>query len=754
MTPYKVIRTCRSKPGKSGSADGIKISAPESTGERTEDNRMKFKRTSAALLAAVLAVPSVGIYADAAEDEAMKTELTYVKQRIDIPKEYSEFSYRTSTEGSGTRYNFTWEKKDSTNGERITVSIVGKVIKSVYIGSYVESEEEWKPSFAKLSDAKLIAAAKKYINEINPTITDRVKTDDDSFNISLYGNEATLRFKRVSNDIDVTGQTGTVTVNKNTGELIRYNFNWINGASFSDTKGVIPQEKAQTVYKELFPSELVYTLSYDWEKQEQTPHLIYRQTKNGQINAFTGELSKYEDYDSYDVEIEAEDECADVENPAAGANKAVTFTQEEIEKLEKEDSLIKADKELDDLKKQGIFYIPDNVEVTYQYCNYNERLGYYIRNVEFSGKSEKYIDLNGEEKIIVPASEFDTDDFNDIYGNFSYNAETGEVTSFYCWAPDNGTSMKASASDKKAKSYMKKILGDERMKNFGDLEMTSESKVYDKYDQNTGKGIGNPRITSKNYRADRMAYDIRCDGEYATFTLSNNGFITIYNLTYYADITYPKPDNIIGMSEAYQSFFKQVDLGLKYRCAYNTKSKKVVTALVYAADSQLYIDAFTGKRTNYDGSAYDEAVETGDYTDLAGSKYKAYAEKLKKYGITLMDNDGKLNEKAAITAGDFNNILRNIGFYNSETTYKEDASLRRQDAAKILVTGKYGKDIAEMTSIFRTGYSDVKSTSKYIGYIAIADASGLLKGSNGKYRPTASFTRGAALKFVYDYLSR
>ena len=718
---------------------------------------MKFKRTSAALLAAALAVPAVGIYADAAEDEAMKTELTYVKQRIDIPKEYSEFSYRTSTEGSGTRYNFTWDKKDSTNGERITVSIVGKVIKNVYVSSYNDyDEEEWGPSFAKLSDAKLIAAAKKYINEINPTITDKVKIDDDSFNISLYGKEATLRFKRVSNDIDVTGQTGTVTVNKNTGDLIRYNFNWINGASFSDTKGIISQEKAEAAYKELFPSELVYTLSYDWETQKQTPHLIYRQTKNGQINAFTGELSKYEDYGDYGSDDRAIEtaEC-DEEAPADanGMAKAVTFTQEEIEKLEKEDSLIKADKELDDLKKQGIFYIPDNVEVTYQYCNYNERLGYYIRNVEFSGKSENYIDLNGKDKIIVPASEFDTDDFNDIYGNFSYNAETGEVTSFYCWAPDNGTSMKAAASDKKAKSYMKKILGDERMKNFGDLEMTYENKVYDKYDQKTGKGIGNPRVTSRSYRASRMAYDIRCDGEYADFTLSNNGFITNYNITYYADITYPKPDNIIGMSEAYQSFFKQVGLGLKYRCAYNTKSKKVVTALVYAADSQLYIDAFTGKRTDYDGSEYDEAAETGDYTDLAGSKYKVYAEKLKKYGITLMDKDGKLNENASVTAGDFKGLLEKIGFYNT-AEYKETAALRRQDAAKILVTGKYGKDVAEMTSIFKTNYSDVKSASKYIGYIAIADASGLLTGSNGKYRPTAAFTRGAALKFVYDYLSR
>lgn len=750
MTPYKSDE--RADKLSSGTA-------PTCTGGRTEDNEMRFKRTSAALLAAALAIPSTAVCAYAAEDEAMKTELTYVKQRIDIPEEYSEFSYRTSTEQNGTRYNFTWEKKDSSNGERITVSIAGKVIKSVYIGSYYGSEDEWKPSFAKLSDDKLLAAAKKYINELNPTISDRVKVNEDSFVISLYGNEATLSFARTANGIDVTGQTGSVTVNKNTGKLIRYSFNWINGASFSDTKGVISQADAKKAYQTLFPSELIYTLSYDWETGERTPHLIYRQTKNGQINAFTGKLSTYEDYGDYgdaEITMEAEEDAVDLAATNSAAGKAVTFTQAEIEKLEKENSLIKAEKEMEDLKKQGVFYIPDQTDVTYQNCNFNERLGYYVRNVSFSGKSEKYVDLNGEDKIVpIAAGDIYSDDF-DVYGNFSYNAETGDIISFYCYAPDNGTTMKSAASDKKATAALTKILGETRVKDFGKLEVSYDNKVYDKYDQATGKPIGNPRIISKNYRANRYAYDIKCGDEYVNLTLSNNGYITNYNATYFENISYPKPEKIISESEAYNSFFKQVDLGLRYRCAYNTKSKKVVTALVYAADSQLYIDAFTGKRTDYDGTVYNEAAAAGDYTDLAGSKYKTYAEKLKKYGITLMDKDGKLNEKNAVTAGDFATLLESIGFYNYSVRdiYKDTTSLSRQAAAKMLVTGKYGNDVAEMTSIFTTKYSDVKSASKYIGYIAIADASGLLTGSNGKFRPTAVFTRGAALKFAYDYLSK
>ena len=121
-----------------------------------------------------------------------------------------------------------------------------------------------------------------------------------------------------------------------------------------------------------------------------------------------------------------------------------------------------------------------------------------------------------------------------------------------------------------------------------------------------------------------------------------------------------------------------------------------------------------------------------------------------------MDAEGKLNEKEAVTAGDFATLLEQIGFWNYgvRNIYKDTTSLSRQAAAKMAVTGKYGGDIAEMTSIFTTKYSDVKSSSKYIGYIAIADASGLFSGSDGKFRPTAVFTRGAALKFAYDYLSK
>ena len=186
-----------------------------------EEYIMRFKRMSAAVMAAVLAATTTGIYAEAAEDKTMKTELTYVKERFTVPEKFTDFSYSTSTSMGKTQYNFTWtDPKDTDYGSNIRVSIVGRVIKSVRI--YDENTYNWERSFAKLSDAKLIAAAKKYINELNPTITAQTEVLDDSFRISLSGSAAMLRFRRAVNGIPVTGQTGYVTVNKNTGALMEY----------------------------------------------------------------------------------------------------------------------------------------------------------------------------------------------------------------------------------------------------------------------------------------------------------------------------------------------------------------------------------------------------------------------------------------------------------------------------------------------------------------------------------------------------
>ena len=78
---------------------------------------MRFKRAGSAILAAALTATSVGIYSYAAEDQAMKAELTYVKQRLDIPEKYTNTLVFQTKDGENVRFALEFENN---SGEDFT----------------------------------------------------------------------------------------------------------------------------------------------------------------------------------------------------------------------------------------------------------------------------------------------------------------------------------------------------------------------------------------------------------------------------------------------------------------------------------------------------------------------------------------------------------------------------------------------------------------------------------------------------------
>ena len=73
---------------------------------------MKFRRGVSAMLALSLMMSGTSIvaYADSVAEETMKKELTYVKQRVTIPEDYSEFNYSKNTNYGRDTYNFVWRR--------------------------------------------------------------------------------------------------------------------------------------------------------------------------------------------------------------------------------------------------------------------------------------------------------------------------------------------------------------------------------------------------------------------------------------------------------------------------------------------------------------------------------------------------------------------------------------------------------------------------------------------------------------------
>ncbi len=706
---------------------------------------MKFRKfASAALAAAMLASPmSIIAYADTAAEAAMKKELTYVKQRVEIPEELSEFNYRTSKLNNSTIYYFEWSNKEKT--KTISISIGGKVLMSYYQYSD-ENEDTQKYSFGKLTEKELISKAEEYIKQLNPTVYNKIGLAENPVRINIRNNQARVSIRRENEGVPVKGQTGTVVLDKNTGEFISFNINWTMGASFGDPEKAVSKEDAMDSYTDLIPLELTYVAEYDNEAKIQIPHLIYRQTKYGEIDAFTGKLSTFEEsYDIYDDAVveEAEEEIADAAPPQ------VNFTQQEIEKMEKEGSLVTAAEAISSLEKLNIFQLGSAPEVSWERCSYNEYQGFYVRNVSFESKDPNYyvIDSPAEplyDEESAPAVEEYIEP--EVSGSFTINAETGELISFNSYS---GVTEKKTLTKKNAsalmKSYFKKIAGTKASKfKFGDISYNYGYKnVNGKYVEDTTD------LLSAYASAPLYAYDIPSTAEGASMQIDSEKKITSYHINYYG-IEYPKPDDIITEEQAFEHYFENADFDMTYRLA--RKEQKVLSALVYTASPYLYIDAFSGKRVGYNGGEYVDYSNDREYTDLAGSKYRKIAEKLASYNIVLMDENGRLNEKEYITREEFSNLVSNIGcwYYN---TNGGSTVLTRQFAAKILANSVISEDCAAIPGIFKTKYSDVKDSNKYIGYIAIADGLGYMSGKNGKFRPGAKVTRGEALQLVYDYLA-
>lgn len=718
---------------------------------------MKFRKPASAFLAAAMLVSSVGIVSYAEADEEMKRELTVVKERIDVPEALSGFTYSTSKEYGNTYYSFTWRDPEGAQG-MLYVTVCGKVITRYEYYDYTDSSGwDERYTFAKLTKEEIVERAKEELQKLNPTVAKNIAINEDGVRVSLYNNYAGVPIYRVRDGVKVAGETGQINIDKNTGALLSYHLTWTPGAGFGNAEEAISKEEAIAGYQKVFPLEKHYVSEYSWETKEYTPHLMFCRTDIGQIDAFTGKKATFEDsYDYYENDIanaegydgdDDDDDIAGDSNPSTGG--PVSFTDEELEKLETEGRLIKPEKALEDMIASGIWSVPKTAEVGDNSAStyFDSTVGAYVRSFTIRAyETEEYVSVDGAGDVPATAEATKkTPAKSTYYGSVTMNAETGEILSFS--GSDTRTIARAVKTENHAKNllnnYLKRILND-RASEF----VLDEPKVYYLGKDRDGNLTENSYISTVSVSSPRYAYGIPCDREKVSLTIDQSARISRYSITWLG-IEYPKPENILSEDEVYTKYFEQIEYKLLYRVAYNRKQKRMETALVYNASDELRIDAFSGKLVGYNGKEL-PAKTPKNYTDLKQSGCREEAEKLALYGVTLMDEEGRLNADMTITRDDFRVLVRNIGVYCYDVENGENP-LTRKYAAKILAG--YSK-IAELPNLFKSPYSDVPEDDKYVGYIALATAQGYIKGENGKFRPSAKMTRGDALLLVYDYLNR
>ncbi len=706
--------------------------------------RKGFKRAASLALAAFMAVPAgICAYADDAQmSEELKNTLAMVKSRIEIPKDCTKFSYEKGTRGFINSYTFTWSAADDADYHMVYATAYGSVLTS-----YDDfSDERWKntdPKLADMSKDELYKAAVNLIKKLNPTICENIVVDKDSLSMSPHNQYARFIVRRTANGVPVQNDTGSIELNKNTGELASFSIGWHPKAAFQKTDKVVDIETARKSYEDMIALEPHYRVRFDYDTKEYTASLIYDQTDYGEINAFTGKKNNFESdgYFENDAAV-TEEAAADMGNPETGGGGDMDFTQEELAEI---------DKELPYSTEEAIKkLVQDNPYLTWSddFVLQSSRLRKvgsdskpdYIYTVSFSTEmKEDYWEEPMPIEENTAASE-KYDPYRYKYMSISVNAETGNVTnySYNDSAVDDASSYDMTAANKKAGDVVNSLAAD----------VVKEYTERDDYENSFTDSKNVTRHYGSDHNFIRTANGIKVLGNNIRVSFDSQMTLTYYS-NGYNDVEFPDPKDMLTADEVMDVFWKTHDFSMYYLV--RTGKTHTASTLVYGTDTDVYADAFTGKQV-YDWSANEP--------DISGIKDK----KLRKTAEVLIDNGidiskGKFSENDNVNLNDFLRAINNfttIGISIYEEYPGEDREktlLTTGEAMRLLVKAQFGEKFAELKGIFKSPFDNIKDTDENAGIYAAAWAMGALNSAGKTLDTDKPYTYADLINLCYDQLT-
>lgn len=721
-----------------------------------------MKKALSLAMAGVMAV-STSVVATAAEtDSAVAEMLAMVKERITVSDDISEFDYAASKQGPVTVYDFNWSTpRGAEEYKSVSVTAYRNIITSYHTYS---GKDTWRDTrtLAKLTSDQLYSKAVSAVKQLNPTVASSIKVDKSSLYMNVYSTDASFQVYRVKNGIPVKGDSGRIVLDKDTGELVSFHISWHPKAAFKSKKGVLSEDEAWQKYGELISLAPRYEIDYDWEKDEFTSRLVYRQTDYGEINAFTGARSDFVSDGFYGDETEEICEEDAAENPATGgADKGNGFTEQELAEITKDlpyaneaaiAKLVKSNKYLtfddgmvldwDDVYKQKL---GGEEKYIYSACFTTQTKEDYFEEEYF----EEPIIIEYEEGTVEVAAEEEVGYDSTFY--ITVNAETGEIISYNYYTGEDtvADSYDMAKADKLAEKIMKSLAPDHvaDYTDYSNGENSWETTVNE-----NGRKVNKTQYYGSSHWFRRVANGIIVNGNYVLMTLDADMRLTSYSLEY-TDVEFADPAEMLTADEALAKFRESHDLELYYKA--RTGKTKTATVLVYGADEDVYCDAFTGEQIWY---WYNE----NNGNDLSGINDPTVFRKAK----ALDDNgifiaDGKFTENTPVSKDNFVSMMGFIGesgYPKGDTAlpsgrkFSDDSfTLTRGDAMVLFTTFKCGNSVADIKGIFKNPFTDVKDDDSYLGYYAIAYALGATSGD--KLNAGADYTYGELINLIYDSMT-
>lgn len=653
---------------------------------------MNKKIISIITAAVMTAGMSVSVSAEYSYDQL----ILEVKNRVDIPEEYTEFKNTGQYEDEdGTKtYMFTWTNENEERYNEIYLTCEG----DGFITSYNNNKESNGDYEMLGMDAdKAYETAENFVMQADPELDGIAELREAegayyggmSFDIYgiFYGTEYYNRIGRVvvNSDYVVTSFSVDLPEIEAPAEGTEYIDNAAGFAAYMEKIG------PETVYR-----------TYRDDEDKLCVFPAYQRRDRECINALSGEAEKYDNY-AYKY-----DSMATAENAASGGGSADggyrELNESEIAQMAELNSLITKDKALGIIKERiGMELAPTRTDL-------NQDIdGGYSYSFSSDNMSAGVNAVNG--------------DINYIY----FNIKAG--------AKDESTFAGYDLSDGAAASELIKLLA------------PTDGALYSYKAADTDESVDEDiKISRSGF--EYLVNGIRVDGVSASVYKSSSSSGTYYSvsvpsLSAYKALDYPKPETFKSVDEVFTSpdFVK-----LRY-----VESEDGIKA-AYITDSFLK-NAITGEDVNYMNEKDKPVSYT--YTDIDGHWVKDTAEQLSRAGIGF--EGGELKHDQAVTEAEATELLSGL-FYRVVPLRAEngapaemtaDKLLTRRGAAKLIIKAMQLEKIAEM-DIFAQPYTDV---TEDMGAIALLKGYGVIASDTDTFRPDDTLTRAELLQLIYNTLT-
>lgn len=650
------------------------------------------KKIIAIITAAVMtAGMSVSVSAEYSYDQL----ILEVKNRVDIPEEYTEFKNTGQYEDEdGTKtYMFTWTNENEDRYNEIYLTCEG----DGFITSYNNSKESnGDYEMLGMDAGKAYDTAQSFIMKADPELDGIAELREAegayyggmSFDIYgiFYGTEYYNRIGRVvvNSDYVVTSFSVDLPEIEAPAEGTEYIDNAAGFAAYMEKIG------PETVYR-----------TYRDDEDKLCVFPAYQRRDQECINAISGEAEKY-DNQAHKYNGAVTDEAAEAGASSGGGYRELN--ESEIAQMAELNNLITKDKAL------GIIKERTGMELTPTRTDLNQNIdGGYSYSFSSDNMNAGVNAVNG--------------DITYIYFNIKPGEEDSSALAGYDFADG------ASAAE------LVKMLA------------PTDGALYS-YKAEESETPEDEDVKTSRAEFEYLVNGIRVDGVSASVYKSESAGGTYYSVSVpsleaYKNLDYPKPETFKSIDEIFTSpdFVK-----LRY-----VESEDGIKA-AYITDSFLK-NAITGEDVNYMNEKDKPVSYT--YTDIDGHWVKNTAEQLSRAGIGF--EGGELKPDQAVTEAEATELLSGL-FYRVMPLRAEngapaemtaDKLLTRRGAAELIIKAMDLEEIAEM-DIYAQPYTDV---TEDMGAIALLKGYGVIASDTDTFRPDDTLTRAELLQLIYNTLT-